>query len=356
MCYYYKDYFKTSFKSSYSFDKLKKQSNYFNQFSEVKEVFNEIYFNTKKGQEYLDGNENLEETIQFIIPLSSKKYPNLQFQLNKVKKEKNEILEEYKNVVNLYKNQIKIQNFNSRILAFRGKDIEIIKSWISPIENLYAKLLYSYYISYEIIDDFGVFYYKISIKDINKVGSVQLFHDKCDNKNNILMICKSGNQIFGGYTPLSFNSQNEYGKDNKSFLFSLNIKEKYPKNSFNNNESIWCYQQYGPSFHWDLYFRKNLINVVKFEKKHYLTPSNWVDKRNCFFDYNGIILDSLEIFKILSNNQSEEDKLDINVISEIENELINNTNNNNNNININNNNINNNNIININKSEKDYII
>ena len=58
---------------------------------------------------------------------------------------------------------------------------------------------------------------------------VENFHSVCDNKRCILMICKSKNEIFGGYTPLSFNSLNEYGYDNESFLFSLNKLENILK-------------------------------------------------------------------------------------------------------------------------------
>ena len=308
ICYYYKDYFKITFKNTFSLDKLKEQLNYYNQFSEIKEVFNEIYCNPKKGQEYLNGNENTEEKIKLIIPLPSKRYPLLEFQLNKEKKEQNDMLKEYEKVVNIYKNQVKIENFNSKILALREKDKEIIKSWISPIENFKAILLYSFYVSYKKIqysyasndNIYDKVYYEINKKDINKVGTVQLFHQKCDNKKQILVICKSRDQIFGGYTPLCFKSDDSYGKDNKSFLFSLNKKEKYPKNSLDENDSIWCYKDYGPSFHWDLYFRKNKMNTVKFEKKNYLTPSNWVGKNECYFDDFGIVLDSLEIFQIIN--------------------------------------------------------
>ena len=303
ICYYYKDYFKITFKNSFSFDKLKEQSNYYNQFSDIKEIFSEIYFNPKKGQEYLDGNENLEDKIKFIIPLTSNKYPFLKFQLNKEKKEKDEIFEEYKKVVILYKNQIKIKNFNSKILELREKDKEIIKSWISPTENLTAILLYSFYVSYK-----KNYFYEINKEDINKVGTVQLFHEKCDMKNKILVICKSKDNIFGGYTPLRFKSDDSYGNDNYSFLFSLNKKEKYPKNNFEKNASIWRYEKYGPSFHWDLYFRKYKMNTVKFEKKNYLTPNNWVDEGNCYYDDSGILLDSLEIFQIIKDNKPEEEE------------------------------------------------
>ena len=300
-CYYYKDYFKITFKNTFSLDKLKEQSNYYNQFSEIKEVLNEIYFNPKKGKEYLEGNENLEDTITFIIPLTSNKYPYLEFQLNKEKKEQNEIFEEYKKVVTLYKNQVKINNFNSKILELREKDKEIIKSWIAPIESLKANLLYSYYISYKKNN----LNYEIINEDISKIGTVHLFHEKCDKKSQILVICKSKDQIFGGFTPLRFKSDDSYGKDNKSFLFSLNKKEKFPKNNYERNESIWRYEKYGPSFHWDLYFRKNKMNTVKFEKKKYLTSSNWVDENKCYFDDFGILLDSLEIFQIINITPGE---------------------------------------------------
>ena len=58
--FFYKDNPEIIFQNSFSLDKLKEKSNYYNQFSEVKEVLDEIYFNPKKGQEYLDGNENLD--------------------------------------------------------------------------------------------------------------------------------------------------------------------------------------------------------------------------------------------------------------------------------------------------------
>ena len=52
----YKDYYKTTFKNTISLDELKDQSNYYKQFSEIKEVLNEIKFNPNKGKEYLEGN------------------------------------------------------------------------------------------------------------------------------------------------------------------------------------------------------------------------------------------------------------------------------------------------------------
>ena len=56
-------------------------------------------------------------------------------------------------------------------------------------------------------------------------------HDKCDNKNNILIIIKSdrGN-IFGGYSKIGFKTSNEaqYLIDNNCFLFSYDLKKIFP--------------------------------------------------------------------------------------------------------------------------------
>ena len=124
------------------------------------------------------------------------------------------------------------------------------------------------------------------------------------------MICKSKNEIFGGYTPLSFSKENDYGNDNHSFLFSLTRLEKYPKDSFNRTNSIWKYENYGPSFHYDLYFRKNKMNIIKLDKTNYLTPNNWVNRKNCFFNDDGILLEALEIFQIYYNDHiDKEDNL-----------------------------------------------
>ena len=135
--------------------------------------------------------------------------------------------------------------------------------------------------------------------------TVREFHTICDNHSKILIICKSRNEIFGGYTPLSFSSDDSYGCDNDSFLFSLNQLKKYSKDSFNNSKSIWRYADYGPSFHYDLYFRKDKMNIVKFDKTNYLTPSRWVREDRCFSNDDGILLESLEIFQIEEINNRD---------------------------------------------------
>lgn len=303
-CYFFRDFIKTSFENKFSLDELKKKCLFFNQFTDINEVFKELYFNEKKGQEYIIGNENLDDKIIVAIPIVVVKFPTLQFELNRVTKTEKELMGEYKKAINIYKFKINISNFNSQILEIYPEKREELKAWISPSKKIKAELLYSYYVNCKKKSEGE---YEIDSKDRNKIGNIEAFHMVCDNKSNILIICRSNDEIIGGYTPLFFTNTNDYGYDNKSFLFSLNKMEKYPKSSYDNTESIWCYKDYGPCFGWDLYFRKYKMDVLKFEKDKYLTPNNWIDTKKCYNCSEGVLLDSLEIFQIIfeSNNNEE---------------------------------------------------
>ena len=93
--------------------------------------------------------------------------------------------------------------------------------WISKLK-ITAILLYSFYQNPipEKIQCGNHFREKyVNFRDVNN------FHQRCDNKNNILIICKSNNEIFGGFTSLPFSSNDSYGNDNDSFVFLLLIKK-----------------------------------------------------------------------------------------------------------------------------------
>ncbi len=255
--------------------------------------------------------------MKLIIPLPSFTCKNISFNLKEKKKSYKEEYREYKIITNIYEEELVIANFNSKILIGKDKEKHAIKFWISPIHKISAKLIYSFYENFCLNNENE----KMEINfNIGRSKKVRNFHQTCDNKKRILILFKSKNEIFGAYTPLSFNSLNKYGYDNESFLFSLNRLKKYPKNSLNKTKSIWCYKNYGPSFHYDLYFLENSMNVVELDKNNYLTSDNWINRKDCFIDSEGIILDSLEIFQIVEedNNQDkinlmnyeEEEKID----------------------------------------------
>ena len=76
------------------------------------------------------------------------------------------------------------------------------------------------------------------------------FHKYCDNKGPTLTLIKTTkNKIFGGFTPLNWESKNgEYLKDesNQTFIFSINLMKKY--DMISNFKSIYNYINNGPNF------------------------------------------------------------------------------------------------------------
>ena len=73
------------------------------------------------------------------------------------------------------------------------------------------------------------------------------FHDKCDNKGiTIIFIETTKGYKFGGYTELQWDTNSGDKKDNSTFLFSFNKKQKYIAR--NGNSSIYCGSGYGPYF------------------------------------------------------------------------------------------------------------
>ncbi|KAF0973189.1 hypothetical protein FDP41_008396 [Naegleria fowleri] len=88
------------------------------------------------------------------------------------------------------------------------------------------------------------------------------FHSKCDNKGPTVTIIKTFNNcIFGGYTPLSWNTSDSFQRDNSSFLFSFIGKNEEERNvrienqgQKDNTKSIYCALNNGPTFGgYDLY-------------------------------------------------------------------------------------------------------
>ena len=79
-----------------------------------------------------------------------------------------------------------------------------------------------------------------------------IFHNKCDNQGPTICLFKNekGN-IFGGYTSISWGTDNNYHSANDSFIFTLtNIHgtapTKYPNT--NSNYSVCHYSERGPAF------------------------------------------------------------------------------------------------------------
>ena len=73
------------------------------------------------------------------------------------------------------------------------------------------------------------------------------FHKKCDNKGiTIVFIETTKGYKFGGYTELQWDNKSGAKKDNSTFIFSFDHRQKYMARI--NNDSIFCSPSEGPRF------------------------------------------------------------------------------------------------------------
>ena len=93
--------------------------------------------------------------------------------------------------------------------------------------------------------------------------SYNTFHQLCDNQGPTVILIK-GNKgfIIGGYTPLSWDSNSGYKKDNETFLFSLTNNEIYTKCK-EDIDSIYYSKNYGPHFHCLKFPEGNNMNKIE---------------------------------------------------------------------------------------------
>ena len=122
-----------------------------------------------------------------------------------------------------------------------------------------------------------------------------IFHSKCDNIPNTLVLVKSeGYRRFGGFTPIPWKSNGECLKDNKNktFVFSLdNKKIYYLKSGF----SAVCHsKESGPCFGvgYDIGIVGNPIKENKLYTYQFC------------FDYKGD-KQSLSEYQLFQNNESK---------------------------------------------------
>ena len=75
----------------------------------------------------------------------------------------------------------------------------------------------------------------------------QVFHEKCDNANNTIVIVKSGNgKRFGGFTSCNWRGNAIQKQDMNAFVFSLDKMQIY--DIIPGKNAIDCYPYYGPIF------------------------------------------------------------------------------------------------------------
>jgi hypothetical protein len=128
---------------------------------------------------------------------------------------------------------------NSKIiLNDREKDLAIRK-WINPNKkNFEIKLLF-----------------RMS-RDGNQSST---YHRLCDNKNNLLTLIETDNNIkFGGFASKSWGIPDQFIEN--AFMFSLNKMKKYER--LNNNKAMYNGSSYGPVFgnQWDIFVNSTMTS------------------------------------------------------------------------------------------------
>ena len=142
---------------------------------------------------------------------------------------------------------------------------------------------------------------KLLYKSSRDSDNVKICHKLCVNKKNIIIIIKSDNNyIFGGYTKIGFKSDIlKNSIDNKSFLFSVNLKKIYPaikdKNVIGHID-----EKRGLTFTGSIYFYEGFMkrnNYISNSINEYFYGFN--DKYEMNGGKNKFIIKELEVYQLL---------------------------------------------------------
>jgi len=114
-------------------------------------------------------------------------------------------------------------------LIKKQEDFNLLKKWLAPNnQHVNLKLLY---------------------RGSRDGMSSQAFHKKCDNHAETLTIVKSqSGRIFGGYSDQTWNVTSNYKSSTKTWLFSIDEREKFPIMSSGAPHATYTLDGYGPSF------------------------------------------------------------------------------------------------------------
>jgi len=292
------------------FDLSKKKINFelialdiYKQLSIIKDDYNKL---DKDYTKIKDKNRDLEKennTIKNEINILKEENKNLNEQNHKIiriikslQKDMNNLLEENNDINKKIKS---LNNEKVKNIVFKKKNK--INSSIMNIEE------------YEMIESIINQRMNKEIKHIKKLyqasidgGEPSIFHKKCNNKPNTLVLYKSaGNRRFGGFASECWKSQGTFNLDEKCFLFSLDNKKIY-LNKDDNYFIISCNARDGPSFG---YKDKYCIRIQNDAIKNATLKTNEITHKEIFADdiyalsedgnFKGVYAKEYEVFEVI---------------------------------------------------------
>ena len=273
------------------------QSNY--NLNDEKEIFYLKEENKKLSEAFVNLSKNYTHLLN-LITNNEKEILNSKEEISSLTKVLNKLNKEYKNT------REKLYDLNK----ITDKLIEIEYPIISYFDSEIIEPKYDINFVLEHIEqNNGSFKYnkmQLLFRGSRDGDSTKKCHELCDNKKNILIIIKSDSVfIFGGYTEIGFKTYNNFSDwkhlvDNKSFLFSIDLKKIYPVMT---NKEVICQldEKYGLNFYQGFSFIDNFmnssVNYIGLNIKEYFN--------NVEYDYeiNGdkryFKIDELEVFQLL---------------------------------------------------------
>lgn len=146
---------------------------------------------------------------------------------------------------------------NSKIIPNdREKDLAL-RNWMTPNKNNFK--------------------FKLLFRMSRDGNQSSVYHQLCDNKDNLLTLIETDNNIkFGGFASKSWGVKGQYIE--KTFMFSLNKMQKFER--LNNNQAKWDGSNHGPVFGnaWDIFINNTMTyggeqnnNDSVFFKKYEIT-------------------------------------------------------------------------------------
>ena len=223
------------FKIELSLDEFKKSNKYFLLFETLDEIYEDLILLMNKNQTKIFEENNY---IKISFPIEIKTIKEISFIMKEQAKNDKEIIQELFSSISELKKENK--ELKTRIIKLESylPLLELYKKEKEEKEIIIPSLIINWNWSYtnvlikwikEKTNKDKINFEKIFTMSLNGSSSKD-FHDYCDNKGPTLTIIKTTeNKIFGGFTPLNWDSSglSKNDNDDQTFIFSLNLMKKY---------------------------------------------------------------------------------------------------------------------------------
>ena len=142
-------------------------------------------------------------------------------------------------------------------------------------------------------------YFKLLYCGTKDGDDSKIFHNKCDNIQNQLVLVKTKEGLkFGGYTRIGFQSSGGGIVDKEAFLFSFDTMKIYE--AIEGKETIYCNSSFGPTFgcNSDIKIPNNFLSnrgELQTSMNRFKTSKNYeLNGGNQYFDFK-----ELEVFQVI---------------------------------------------------------